>query len=128
MKKLVVLAVAVLFGAPATALAVWGGSEDLAHPGVGAMYFDFDENGTITSDDFLCSGSYAGRSKDGRDVFLTAGHCIPPPDSASRRASCGSRSTATAGTASAARSPPSRTTRCPASATTPGTSGTSASC
>ena len=80
MKRLVVLAIAVLFGVPATALAVWGGTEDVAHPGVGARYFDFDESGTITSDDLLCSGSYAGRSKDGRDVFLTAGHCIPSAD------------------------------------------------
>jgi hypothetical protein len=65
---------------PASAVAVWGGSIDTAHPNVGAMYFDFNENGTIEAGDMICSGSYAGRSKTGtHDVFLTAGHCLPPP-------------------------------------------------
>lgn len=64
---------------PGPALAVWGGAPDgNAHPGVGAMYFDFDESGTIDADDLICSGSYAGPSRDGQDVFLTAGHCLPP--------------------------------------------------
>jgi Trypsin len=76
---LIALAVAVL--APASALAVWGGTVDTAHPSVGAMYFDVLGNGTAISDGLVCSGSYAGRSKDGRnDVFLTAGHCMPPPE------------------------------------------------
>jgi hypothetical protein len=76
---LIALTVAVL--APASALAVWGGTVDTAHPGVGAMYFDVLGNGTAISDGLICSGSYAGRSKDGRnDVFLTAGHCMPPPE------------------------------------------------
>jgi hypothetical protein len=74
---LAVLAVAL----PSAALAVWGGQEDLAHPSVGAMYFDFMGNGTAVPDGLICSGSYAGRSKNGaNDVFLTAGHCMPPPE------------------------------------------------
>jgi hypothetical protein len=60
---------------------VWGGQEDFAHPGVGAMYVDEDGDGSVSADNLICSGSYAGRSKDGRhDVFLTAGHCMPPPE------------------------------------------------
>lgn len=48
-----------------------------AHPMVGALFADFDGNGTISGDELVCSGSYAGRSKDGgADVFLTAAHCI----------------------------------------------------
>ena len=71
------LAVAVLV-VPAGALAVWGGTPDTAHPGVGAMYWDANGDGTVTADDLICSGSYAGRSKDTlSEVFLTAGHCIP---------------------------------------------------
>lgn len=67
-----------LVGAP-SAGAVWGGQPDTAHPEVGALYFDFDANGTITADDGVCSGFYAGVSKDGLyDVFLTAAHCLPP--------------------------------------------------
>ena len=66
---------------PAAAHAVWGGQPDTAHPGVGAMYFDFSENGSIEADELICSGSYAGRSRNGaNDVFLTAGHCMPPPE------------------------------------------------
>src|SRR5687767_12458047 len=54
--------------------AVWGGQEDTAHPGVGAMYFDEDGDGAVTADWLVCTGSYAGRSKDGRsDVILMAG-------------------------------------------------------
>jgi hypothetical protein len=68
-----------LIGAP-TAGAVWGGQVDTSHPAVGALYVDFDSSGTITADDLLCSGSYAGVSKDGLyGVFLTAGHCLPGP-------------------------------------------------
>jgi hypothetical protein len=45
------------------------------------MYFDDDANGVVTSETLGCSGSYAGRSKEGRnDVFLTAGHCLPPAE------------------------------------------------
>ena len=78
----VALFVAVLAVAlPTAAQAVWGGQEDTAHPGVGAMYFDFMGNGTIVPDGLICSGSYAGRSKSGaNDVFLTAGHCLPSPE------------------------------------------------
>jgi len=48
-----------------------------AHPAVGALYIDFDGNGTITGDELLCSGSYVGRTKDGaNDAFMTAGHCV----------------------------------------------------
>ena len=81
MKRIAVLVVACAAALPTTALAVWGGQEDLTHPGVGAMYFDFLGNNTAVPDGLICSGSYAGRSKDGRnDVFLTAGHCIPPAE------------------------------------------------
>lgn len=77
---ILVVSVAVLM--PATAFAVWGGSTDTAHPGVGAMYFDFMGGGEPIIDGLICSGSYAGESKDGaHDVFLLAGHCLPPPDS-----------------------------------------------
>ena len=76
----VVLALLLLAVAPG-AWAVWGGQEDLTHPGVGAMYYDDDGDGSVTSDTLICSGSYAGRSKDGqREVFLTAGHCMPPAE------------------------------------------------
>lgn len=48
-----------------------------AHPMVGGLFADFDGDGTISGDELVCSGSYAGRSKDGgTDVFLTAAHCI----------------------------------------------------
>jgi hypothetical protein len=67
---------------PASALGVWGGVLDTAHPQVGAMYFDYEGTGEPRIDGQICSGSYAGESKDARnDVFLTAGHCMPPPDS-----------------------------------------------
>ena len=47
------------------------------HPAVGALYIDFDGDGTITGDELLCSGSYVGRTKDGaNDAFMTAGHCV----------------------------------------------------
>ena len=75
-----VVVLAFLAFAP-NAWAVWGGQEDTAHPGVGAMYFDDDGDGVVTADSLVCSGSYAGRSKDGRsDVFLLAGHCLPPAE------------------------------------------------
>ena len=63
---------------PGTALGVWGGALDgNDHPSVGAMYFDI--GGQLTVNTLICSGSYAGPSKDGQhDVFLTAGHCLPP--------------------------------------------------
>ena len=76
LRKLLALAV-VLAVLPASAWAVWGGTLDTAHPQVGAMYFD--ATGLPEVDDLVCSGSYAGESKDGlNDVFLTAGHCLPP--------------------------------------------------
>jgi hypothetical protein len=61
-----------------TAFAAWGGDFDGSqHPMVGALFFDFDQDGQITMFDLDCSGSYAGISKDGHnDVFLTAGHCL----------------------------------------------------
>ena len=51
---------------PATALGVWGGTTDVTHPGVGAMYFDFMGTGVAVADGLVCSGSYAGPSVDGR--------------------------------------------------------------
>ena len=51
------------------------------HTGVGAMYFDEDGDGVVTADWLVCTGSYAGRSKDGQsDVILMAGHCLPPAE------------------------------------------------
>ena len=79
-RRLTALATTLLALLPATALAVWGGEEDTAHPSVGAMYFDFTGDG-IDAQDLICSGSYAGESKPQPgvyDVFLTAGHCLPP--------------------------------------------------
>src|SRR3954452_15318848 len=76
-----VLVLFLLLVAAPNAGAVWGGHVDVAHPQVGAMYFDGNDDGSVTADEGGCSGSYAGRSKDGdADVFLTAGHCIPPPE------------------------------------------------
>lgn len=47
------------------------------HPMVGAMFADFTGEGEITGDELICSGSYAGPSKDGNyEVFLLAGHCL----------------------------------------------------
>jgi hypothetical protein len=66
---------------PGSASAVWGGQLDTAHPQVGAMYLDFMDTDQPIIDGLICSGSYAGESKDGQhDVFLTAGHCLPPPE------------------------------------------------
>ena len=84
-RRIAALVSALAVALPATALAVWGGTEDLAHPSVGAMYFDFMDDG-IASDDLICSGSYAGESTPQApqgtvyDVFLTAGHCLPPAE------------------------------------------------
>jgi hypothetical protein len=73
------MAIAMVLGTSA-AFGVWGGELDGdAHPSVGAMYFD--EGGPLTVETLICSGSYAGPSTDGQhDVFLTAGHCLPPAD------------------------------------------------
>ena len=79
LRRLAALASTLLVVLPSTALAVWGGDEDLAHPSVGAMYFDFAGDG-IDAQDLICSGSYAGESTPQPavyDVFLTAGHCLP---------------------------------------------------
>ena len=81
MKRVMLLVLVAAVVAPTSAVAVWGGSIDTAHPSVGAMYFDFMGNGTAVPDGLICSGSYAGPSKDGlHDVFLTAGHCMPPAE------------------------------------------------
>jgi hypothetical protein len=81
MRRLLVFVAALALGAPAGAFAVWGGTVDTAHPQVGAMYFDRDGSGTAVSGELICSGSYAGPSKTGQfNVFLTAGHCLPPPE------------------------------------------------
>ena len=66
---------------PAGASGVWGGTLDTTHPQVGAMYFDYEETGSPRIDGLVCSGSFAGDSKDGlHDVFLLAGHCLPPAE------------------------------------------------
>jgi hypothetical protein len=101
LRRLAALASTVLVVLPATALAVWGGDEDLAHPSVGAMYFDFTGNG-IDADDLICSGSYAGESKPQPtvyDVFLTAGIACRPPRRGSSPIRSWSRSIGTRATA-----------------------------
>ena len=81
MRRVATLVAVLAVALPPAAHAVWGGQEDTTHPGVGAMYFDFMGNGVAVPDGLVCSGSYAGRSKSGaNDVFLTAGHCMPPPE------------------------------------------------
>jgi hypothetical protein len=81
MRRVVLLVAALAIGVPGAAYAVWGGQVDTAHPGVGAMYFDENGNGAASAGELICSGSYAGRSKSGaNDVFLTAGHCLPPAE------------------------------------------------
>ncbi len=83
MKVRILVALALMIGLllPAGASAVWGGELDTTHPQVGAMYYDFLHTGTPIIDGLICSGSYAGESKDGQhDVFLTAGHCMPPAE------------------------------------------------
>src|SRR6188508_1511691 len=73
------LVLAALLLLPASASGVWGGQLDTTHPNVGAMYFDYDGTGPYV-DGGICSGSYAGPSKDdANDVFLLAGHCLPSP-------------------------------------------------
>jgi len=81
-RKLALVVFALILVVPGTALGVWGGEPDgNAHPSVGAMYFDGDGDGGVHVYDLICSGSYAGPSRDGvHDVFLTAGHCLPPGD------------------------------------------------
>jgi hypothetical protein len=81
MRRVAMLAAVLAIALPGAAYGVWGGQEDLAHPGVGAMYFDVIGNGVAVPDGLICTGSYAGRSKTGaNDVFLTAGHCLPPAE------------------------------------------------
>ncbi|MCE3286783.1 MAG: peptidase and chymotrypsin/Hap [Gaiellaceae bacterium] len=66
---------------PVGASGVWGGALDTTHPQVGAMYFDYEQTGKPRIDGLVCSGSFAGDSKDGlHDVFLLAGHCLPPAE------------------------------------------------
>jgi len=82
-KKLALLLFVVVLVAPVAAFGVWGGEPDGDdHPSVGAMYFEFaDGQPGVVVDDLMCSGSYAGPSKDREhDVFLTAGHCLPPAE------------------------------------------------
>ena len=45
-----------------------------AYPSVGALLFDYDQNGVIDGNDEFCTGSLVAP-----DVFLTAGHCIVTP-------------------------------------------------
>ena len=78
MVRRIALAAAVLaVSLPATALAVWGGTTDVTHPGVGAMYFDFMDTGVAVPAGLVCSGSYAGPSS-GRDARrLPDGGALP---------------------------------------------------
>jgi hypothetical protein len=76
-----VLALSLLLVVAPEVGAVWGGDADVDPPQVGAMYFDGNNDQSVTADEGVCTGSYVGRSKDGdADVFLTAGHCIPPAE------------------------------------------------
>jgi hypothetical protein len=80
LRRAAIAVIALTLLLPATAGAVWGGEPDgNGHPSVGAMYFDFSGNGMIEDDELVCSGSHAGTHK-GYDVFLTAGHCLPPAE------------------------------------------------
>jgi len=81
-KKLALALLGVILLLPGTALAIWGGAPDgNGHPSIGALYFDFDGDGDFVVFELGCSGSYAGPSSDGQhDVFLTAGHCLPPAE------------------------------------------------
>jgi hypothetical protein len=66
---------------PANASGVWGGVLDTTHPQVGALYFDYEGTGSPRVDGLVCTGSFAGDSRDGlHDVFLLAGHCLPSAD------------------------------------------------
>jgi len=77
---LVVLALVVTaLSLAAPASGVWGGELDgNRHPMVGAIYADiYPPYDGPRGDEIVCSGSYAGPSRDGNhDVFLTAAHCI----------------------------------------------------
>ena len=66
---------------PTGASGVWGGVLDTTHPQRWrAMYFDYEGTGVPRVDGLVCTGSYAGESKNGQnDVFLTAGHCLFGP-------------------------------------------------
>jgi hypothetical protein len=45
------------------------------------VYFDAEADGVVSIFDIVCSLGYLGPSRDGqRDVVLTAGHCLPPPE------------------------------------------------
>jgi hypothetical protein len=80
LRRAVIAAIALTLLVPASAGAVWGGQPDEGeHPSVGAMYVDFNQSGTIEAFELLCSGSHAGTHND-YDVFLTAGHCLPPAE------------------------------------------------
>ena len=48
-----------------------GAPTGASYGSVGALLFDFDQNGIINGDDELCTGSLVSST-----VFLTAGHCV----------------------------------------------------
>jgi hypothetical protein len=82
MQKMLLLLLALVVSAlslTAPASGVWGGELDgNRHPMVGAIYADlYPPFDGPQGDEIVCSGSYAGPSKDGNhDAFLTAAHCI----------------------------------------------------
>jgi hypothetical protein len=79
MSKKIVLAIAFILASlvAAPVFAAWGdGPDGDLHPMVGALYYDMDEDGVISWYELVCSGSYAGVSSEGYDVFITAAHCL----------------------------------------------------
>ena len=102
--RVAILMATLVLVVPGAALGVWGGSIDTAHPSVGAMYWDYEGTGTPVVDGLICSGSYAGVSKDGaHDVFLLGTACRRQGRGSKLR-TCMSPSTTTARRASRIRS------------------------
>lgn len=60
--------------ATAPSLIVNGTPTGSAYPSVGALMFDYDENGILDGDDEWCTGSLISPT-----VFLTAAHCVVTP-------------------------------------------------
>ncbi len=72
--------------APAITPIIGGTYDPVARPNVGALLYDFDEDGVPTANDLLCSGTYVGLAGNGKPAFLTAAHCLAwlPPSAVFR--------------------------------------------